>query len=275
MRSLARQIRMRWRRLTAHLDPVPNNQAQAAPGVGQVYVFIRTWNRPLYLWACLDSLYRCTKYPCRFILLDNHSTDPLVKQVVEGFQRRGLLHAVHFMDRNHAANQNLAFVRYRSDMGKYLVVLDGDIVLEPGEPCWLERLIQTAERHPDLAALGSAIDPRDFIDRERARRLAPHLTDQELDQLIKAHSPERNIPASDAEIITPFTPPGRLLLLRTEALDRIGLKIGNQALCQAARDAGYRVGIAPAVRHRHLSLLNFFDYPEYDFAQLRDYLRGK
>ncbi len=119
------------------------------------------------------------------------------------------------------------------------------------------------------------MDGSDFIDREQARRLALGLTDYELDQLVKARSPERNIPHSEDEIITPFNPPGRLMLLRNEALDQIGLRIGNTALCQAAREAGFQVGIAPAVRHRHLSLLNLFDYPEYDFAQLKDYLQGK
>jgi hypothetical protein len=34
------------------------------------------------------------------------------------------------------------------------------------------------------------------------------------------------------------------------------------------RDAGYETGIATGVRHRHLylSLLNLFDYPDYDTA---------
>ncbi len=57
-----------------------------------------------------------------------------------------MFHAIHFMDRNHAANQNLVFARYRKSMGKYLVVLDGDIIIEHTEPCWLARLIQIAEK---------------------------------------------------------------------------------------------------------------------------------
>jgi hypothetical protein len=52
------------------------------------------------------------------------------------------------------------------------------------------------------------------------------------------------------------------------------LEVGNRRLCEAVRDVGYRVGIATRARHRHLSLLNFFDYPDYDFADVRRYLRG-
>jgi hypothetical protein len=38
------------------------------------------------------------------------------------------------------------------------------------------------------------------------------------------------------------------------------------------RAAGYHTGIANGVRHRHLSLLNLFDYPDYDVKQVRRYL---
>ncbi len=262
-------------RYAKSIHPVSTPRTGATKSIFPVYVFIRSWNRPLYLWACLDSLYRATDYPCRFILIDNNSTDPLVAQVVAGFQRRKFFHAVHFIDRNHAANQNMAFIKYRKNMGKYFVLLDGDITVEQTEPCWLTRLINIAEKHSDLAVLGSYIDKSDFIDRQWARLSAPDIAGKHLDQLIKANSPERQIPSAKSEIITPFNPPGRLLLLRTEAINQIGFRIGNVELCRAARNAGYRVGIATSVRHRHLSLLNFYDYPDYDFEQLRDYLQGK
>jgi GT2 family glycosyltransferase len=248
---------------------------RANDAIAPLYVFIRAWNRPLYLWACLDSLYRSTSYPCRFILIDNHSSDAQVRQIVAGFERRHFFHAVHFMEQNSPHNQTMVFLRYRAELGKYFVLLDADITVESTEPCWLTRLIAVAEKDPKLAILGSYIDKSDFIDPQWASEVAPNIPDEQLAQLIKANSPERHIPPSSKEVIRPFNPPGRLLLLRTDVIDQIGLRIGNVPLCQAARNAGYRVGIATGVRHRHLSLLNFFDYPDYDFEQLRRYLRGK
>lgn len=242
--------------------------------LGPVYVFIRTWNRPLYLWACLDSLFRNTRTPCRFVLMDNQSSDRQVAHVIEGFRRRGMFEAVHMMDRNHGANQTMLFFKYRPQMGRYFVLLDGDITVEAGEPDWLGRMIRLAEARPNLAILGSVVDQEDFVDVESAQRLAPTLSEDELDRLIKGRSPERRLKPSRDEVIAPYTPPGRLLLLRTAAIDEIGLRIGNMALSQAAKDAGYQVGIATTVRHRHLSLLNIFDYPDYDFAELSRYLQG-
>ena len=243
--------------------------------IGPLYVFIRAWNRPLYLWACLDSLYRATSYPCRFILIDNHSSDAQVRQIVAGFERRHFFHAVHFMDQNLPHNQTMVFLRYRRELGKYFVVLDADITVESTEPCWLTRLIAVAEKDPKLAVLGSYIDPSDFIDRQWASEAAPDIPNEQLAKLIKANSRERRQPISQQAVIAPYEPAGRLLLLRTEVINQIGLQIGNIRLCKAAREAGYDWGIATGVRHRHLSLLNFFDYPDYDFAQLGRYLQGK
>ncbi|MBF0232549.1 MAG: glycosyltransferase [Desulfamplus sp.] len=243
--------------------------------MGPVYVFIRSWNRPLYLWACLDSLYRSTKYPCRFVFIDNNSNDPLVRKVVEGFQRRNLFYAIHFMEYNHPANQNMVYFRYRAEMGKYLVILDADITVEVQQPCWLTRMIEIAEKRPKLAILGSNIARSDFIDPQWARQVDPDLPEQRLNDLLKINSPERKIIKSTKEVINPFSPPGRLLLLRTDVIDKIGLGIPIAPVCRAARNIGYHTGIATGVRHRHLSLLNFFDYADYDFDQLRSYLKGK
>ncbi len=178
------------------------------------------------------------------------------------------------MDRNHPSSQNLAFFRYLSDMGRYFVLLDSDIIVEQTDPCWLTQLIELAERRHELGVIGSCVDTSDFVDPQTARQALPDMPQAELDDLIKAHSPERRLPKSRSEIIQPFYPPGRLLLLRTEIFRERGLQIGNARICRAVQEAGYDHGIATGVRHRHLSLMNFYDYPEYDYSQLRTYLRA-
>jgi hypothetical protein len=69
--------------------------------------------------------------------------------------------------------------------------------------------------------------------------------------------------ANGAGIIHPHNPPGRLLLVRNSALREVGPGTDGQ-LHNKFLAAGYETGIATAVRHRHLSLLNIFDYPEHD-----------
>ena len=56
-------------------------------------IFIISRNRPLYLWACLDSLFKFTRYPHHFIFGDNGSDDPAVPRVIDGFRRRGMFHS--------------------------------------------------------------------------------------------------------------------------------------------------------------------------------------
>lgn len=250
----------------------PATPAASGLDVGDVYVIIRSWNRPLHLWACLDSFYRATTSPCRFVFLDNGSTDAVVRPIVAGFERRGLFTAVHFMERNHAANQRLIVEQYRPQMGRYCVLVDADVVVEKTAPDWLQRMAGIMERDPRLGVLGSMVDRSDFVDPARARHAAPELSEDLIDQLIKARSPERRLPESTAEQIDVIPPAGRLLMMRTEVLDKVALPTGNVALCEAARTAGYRTSIANTVRHRHLSLLNLFDYPDYDVTQLRQYL---
>lgn len=264
-----------WHNLSARAQRLFRKTASAgAAGIGPVYLFVRSYNRSKYLWPCLDSLFRCTKFPCRVVFVDNASTDPAVSDIVSGFERRGLFHAVHFMDQNLPSNQNMVFLRHRNSLGRYFVLIDSDIIIEPGDPCWLTRLVGLAERRPDLGVIGSAVDREDFVDGNVAGRLHPEMSQAEIHDLVKAHSPERQLPQSRQEIIRPFYPPGRLLLLRTDIFRDTGPPIGNANICRAANAAGFGNGIATQVRHRHLSLLNVFDYPSYDYAELRNYLRA-
>ncbi|MBS1774020.1 MAG: glycosyltransferase [Bacteroidetes bacterium] len=241
---------------------------------GEIYVFLRSHNRPLYLWATLDSLYKSTKSPCKFVLIDNASTDPQIKEVINGFERRGMFHAVHYMETNAGGNQQKIFEHYRENIGKYFFLCDTDIIIEPMPHCWIAIMIDIAERNPDVSLLGSYIDTSDFVSIDKAKDLEPQLDDTELSELIKIKSPERNNPPKTAEIIYPFRPAGRLLLAKTEAIDNTRLYASNKDLCNAFEKNGYKHGITTRVVHRHLSLMNIFDYPKYDYNELFTYING-
>lgn len=83
-----------------------------------LHVLVFTWNRPLYLWVCLDSLYRYAKHPARFVLVDNGSTDPHVPQVVEGFVRRGMFTYVELAKDNSPTRMFEAMAQYRRSSDK-------------------------------------------------------------------------------------------------------------------------------------------------------------
>lgn len=238
-----------------------------------ILVFILSYERPLYLWASLDSLYRNTKYPCRFILADNCSQDPLVQKVIGGFDRRGMFHDVYLCEDNRLDRIEWMVERHRDLLGQYWAFCECDVVVAPGEPCWLQRFVQHMAANPRLGMLGSYIDSSDFVSPEAARRLHPGKSVEELGQVIKLQSPERAIDdVPKAPIISPFNPPGRLLMIRTETLDTVPIR-RDSLWHQGMLRSGYETGIATDVVHRHLSLLNIYDYADYDM-ELRDSFFG-
>lgn len=237
-----------------------------------ITVFILSWERPLYLWVTLDSLYRHTRHPARFILADNNSQDPLVRRVIEGFRRRNLFHAVEYYPDNDPQNFQRVVDTYAPLLGKYFGCIESDVEVLPSTPCWLTSMLELMEAHPRLQYLGSLVDHGDFIDVDDARRLAPGLDDRQLLGLVKAFSPEKHYRAGDAGQVlnTDYRPPGRLNLYRTSILSSLPIMADGQ-FNDALEARGDLHGVALKVRHRHLSLLNLFDYPEYDMLARDDF----
>jgi len=125
--------------------------------------------------------------------------------------------------------------------------------------------------------LAAVIDTRDFVSLEEARRIEPTADERRLKNLIKFSSPERGQDLSvgaGQSIFSPHNPPGRVLLVRTEALARVGAGTDG-GLHEKFIAAGYETGIAAEVRHRHLSLLHIYDYPEYDYDRRDAYVAGR
>ncbi|HET7175105.1 MAG TPA: glycosyltransferase [Gammaproteobacteria bacterium] len=231
------------------------------------YVFILSWQRPLYLWNCLDSLYRNTRTPCRFVLVDNASDDPLVDQVIQGFERRGMFHAVHRRTTNSPDAFDQALREHKVELGDYLAYIEGDVEVLPSTPSWLEGFLALTQKHPDLAMLGSLVDGYDFVDLDWAKQRFPELDLQQLDFLIKSKSPERRLKdIYTEELIDIITPPGRLTFLKTSFILEVG-DLRDRLMSAAAKRLGYRAAIATRVRHRHLSFQNLFDYPDTDLKQ--------
>lgn len=242
--------------------------------MAEPYIFILSWERPLYLWACLDSLYHNTSGSCRFILIDNASVDPLVQKIIGAFETRGMFHAVHRRARNTPDALPEALRTHRHEIGDHFGFVESDVVVLPGEPDWLDEFTSLAAANPRLAMLGSLVDQRDFVDPAVAAQRFPQLDQAQLDFLIKGKSPERKLQHSYTErLIEPFNPPGRLLFLRTDFIDQIGI-LRDRLMYEAAKRMGYEAGIATRVRHRHLSFQNIYDYPELDIEQRHSFFKG-
>ncbi len=246
------------------------------PMAQPITVLISCRNRPLYLWASLDSLYRCTRYPHRFVFLDMASDDPLVGAVTAGFARRGMFAEVIRSPRNDPRELWKTIWSLVESSGPFFGYVEGDVIVAGSDPCWLGTFVGLMDRNQKLAMIGPAIDKEDFIPWERARIAEPGLDDERLAALIKLHSPERgqNLDyTGPSGLAYPHNPPGRMVLMRCAALTRVGAGTDG-TLDRKFRDAGYDTGIAPTVRHRHLSLLNLFDYPDYDTASRDAFMRA-
>lgn len=228
----------------------PSAQQTAIP------VFILSWERPLYLWASLDSLYRLTRHPHRFFLSDNASVDPAVRRVIRGFERRRMFEDVEFCSENRPDRLCCMFNRWRHILPEVFVFVESDVEVLTED--WLGVMWQTMRERPRLGMLGSTIDASDFIDPEFARSVEPDMPPQPFEDMIKARSPERR-----PEPLP--NPPGRLLMIRTETLSNVAIN-RDSIWARNMREAGWEVDVAAGIRHRHLSLLNFYDYPTYDTA---------
>lgn len=236
-------------------------------------IFILSWERPLYLWACLDSLYRNTHTPCRFVLLENASSDPLVGEVIRAFAARGLFHRVHRREANSPGALAEAIETHAGELGDYFGFVESDVLVCPSRPSWLQQFLELTAADTSLAMLGSLVDKSDFVDPAWAAGRFPELSPQQLDFLIKSKSPERQLQDSyDEPLIDPFNPPGRLLFLKTEFIQKVGV-LRDRLMYEAAKRLGYRAAIATHVRHRHLSYQNIFDYPETDIAARQDFFK--
>lgn len=258
-----------------------NNPFQASGWSGRrpCTIFVASWSRPIHLWVALDALWRSTRSPARVVLLDNHCDDPCKDRVIAGFERRGLFAEIVRFPDNRFDNIVGGYRDRLQECGPVHVFLEGDAAIVPHDRCWLETLSGILAAHPRIGMLGSLIDPADFVmESQVATQAAPSTRDRRF--LAKCDSPERAFaedpawadPAREFFLTQPPcpipNPPGRLLMLDTAAMRDIGLRTDNH-LAAAFRDRGMTPAVTARVRHRHLSLLNIFDYAEYS-AENRD-----
>lgn len=239
--------------------------------------FILSYERPLYLWATLDSLYRVTKSSMRFVLIDSGSRDPLVHKVIEGFERRGMFSEILKLSLNDREWAGPFFDEWHDRIGEIFFFVESDVVIQRAKTCWAERMMSVMEGNPRLAMLGSKVDKSDFIKPgQLEKKLGRKLTEEEKKQ-IKLHSPERTMPNIGQECVeSPFNPPGRLLALRTQPVrDHLTniMQWRDDQMHRILKQNDWDTGIYGGVVHRHLSLCNYFDYNDYSMEMRDEYMQ--
>ncbi len=234
-------------------------------------VFVLSHERPLFLWATLDSLYRNTRMDVRFVLLENGSKDPMVRDVISGFDRRGMFDRILWNSENDPRLIEKAFQESLADLGDRFSYCENDVVV-PETVCWASEYENVYRNEPSVGMIGSFCDPRDFPDPGFVSKLFPDASDEQIVFLSKANSPERKFKIEPGMVTWPNPdqhPPGRLLWLSTTAVTQTGVH-ADHLLGEKMRATGYKTRVCTTFRHRHLSLLNAFDTNDETYAARRD-----
>jgi hypothetical protein len=198
-------------------------------------VVVLAHNRPDYLEQMIDALEERTRWPYRLTIVDNASA-PETREWLR--QQSPRLHRIIWNARNeHLAGHERGIAATTSEL---FVLSDADLVPHPpdGGRCWLTRLVELAERHPDFGLISARLDT---LSDARNRHL-------------------ETAPSIDGELIE--TAPGVWLnLIRRSAL-RIPY-MGDGVTAYALRRSGYRVGIASDVWCTHLGDQDPLRHPQH------------
>ena len=221
-----------------------------------VPIIYQSWERPLYLWSSLDSLSKCDLTGSQFLCLDNNSSEKLVKDVLKAYRKRGLIDQILFFNQNSPFNLKNQIEKILLTSCEYIVYVESDVKIESQYREWLKIYLNIMNDNPKMGILGSLCDKSDFINLKNVEK--------KYEKILKINSPEKKfILDPDLKFSDPFNPPGRLLIARTKAIKEVGWASDAQ-LYQRMKKGGWSSGITPLVVHRHLSLQNYYDYPDYD-----------
>jgi GT2 family glycosyltransferase len=220
-------------------------------------VIVVGYNRRDLLAACLKSVLADRHdLAIELICVDNASQDGTAAMVAEVLPEVNLIESPTNVGYGGGLNQGIVRAR-----GRYLLVLNQDIVLRPGT---LAELVRFAETHPEAGAIGARLEYEDG----RFQHSAFKLPDWKqaffgfFDGFVPLDS-ETNGRYPDSMLARPFAAEhllGACMLLRREALDQVGLfdpaffmYYEETDLCARLLRAGWRNYYVPSARVMHVS----------------------
>lgn len=238
-------------------------------------IFMLVHDRPIYNYMALDALSRVTYHPYRLVVFHHPSGNPAVDQVLQSFLSRKVIAEIIEVPGSAISIVGLMEIAIGRGLleDEFFFFIEDDVVIEPDSRCWIHKMLDAFRADDKLAMVGSAIDPSDFINpKELSAELGRKLTSAEL-RMIKANSPERKQHFENGQLPGERqNPAGRLRGFRRAAISYE--VVNNDGLMNAALlRQGWRTTTLESVRHRHMSLQVFYDYPDY-YERREAHVRG-
>lgn len=200
-----------------------------------VDIILLSYNRLDYLIEMVAALEEHTRWPHRLTIVDNASGASTRQWLRDNI---GRFHQVIW----NARNEHLAGFQHgiAATSGEFFVMSDADLIVRAPVDgrCWLQQLLELADRHPDFGLIGARLDS---LSEARNARL-------ELAPLV------------DGELFE--TPTGVWLNLMRRSALRVPY-VSDGITCHALRRSGFRVGIAANVLVRHLGDCDPQRHPDY------------
>jgi len=118
----------------------------------KVTIIVVTYNNLECLARVTRDILEKTTYPCELIIVDNHSTDPKVREYLYELERQDNVRVIR-LDRNiyyfPAVN---AGIRKADPEHRYTLILNDDVIIESDN--WIQEMIKVLESNEDIAYVG-------------------------------------------------------------------------------------------------------------------------
>ncbi len=219
-------------------------------------VIVLTWNAAEAALACLGRLVALA--PDQIVVVDNASADGSADLVAAHFPAITLIRNPSNLGFSGGMNTGIRALLAQESPPEAIILLNQDTLVDPG---WFAALVAALDADPALAAVGCKIRyPNGTIQHagvtlDWPRAVAQHIGWHEIDA--GQHDTPRDLAFVTAAAIA----------LRAEALELVGLLDEGYApayfedvdLCWRLRQAGYRLGYAPAATLVHQESLSLRD----------------
>jgi hypothetical protein len=217
-------------------------------------VVILCHERPRYLEATLESLRENTRHPFSVIAVDNAGRDPAVSRILERFQGMGVVRKAVRLESN--IGMRGWYYGIREVVSPLFALSDPDVLFPGGRPCWLTRLVDILEKHPDIFRAALSLD---------GTNLPPCWNRREGRRLCFRTGP-RFRENDDLKLVHAITTPQ---LIRKKIFDAIVFEEGTPielAFWKRFRKHGFSVAVQ-SLRAVHLGWNEYFEEPEYLLAK--------
>ena len=221
-------------------------------------VVIVNWNTRAYLTDALQSIYdHPPSCPFEVIVVDNASSDGSADAVAAAFPQVELVRSPD--NQGYAKGNNVGIAR---STGEYVLLLNPDVIVPDGS---LDRGVAYLMAHPDVGAIGARqIGPDGSVQRSVRGFPTPAGVAAEALGLSRACPRSRVLAGYRMAWFTydlecdVDQPMGTFLMIRREALERVGLMderfpifFNEVDWCFRAKQCGYRIVFVPDVTIVH------------------------